>query len=167
MRRDFPPSRAVGFAHRRLNLGDSNGQTGHQVSVCRFDDVLDDCQVDQVDLVKIDIEGSEYGALLGTNRLIATHRPTFLIELNEPALRKQGNSSEDVKRLFHEAGYQGWVVTRRGFTRLTRSGSHAYDECLFVPGRSAGVLSRIMRMRRADRGPHGVTGDEGSGGVCA
>jgi hypothetical protein len=52
---------------------------------------------------------SEYGALLGSKRLIATHCPAFLIELNEPALRKHGNSSEDVERLFHEAGYQGWT----------------------------------------------------------
>jgi hypothetical protein len=129
-------------------LGDPGGDSGHSVTVGRIDDVIDDAKIESVDLVKMDIEGSEYGALLGARKLMAKHRPTVLIELNESALKRRGNTSDDVKQLFHEAGYKGWIVSRRGLSPIDRTGTHDCDECLFIHESAEDLLAKITGERK-------------------
>ena len=72
----------------------------------RLDDLIKNGQGTRVDLVKIDVEGSEPYALRGMKRILLEQRPIILIELNEYCLVNMGcSSAEEVMVLIEEYGY--------------------------------------------------------------
>jgi FkbM family methyltransferase len=115
-----------------FTLGDVGGDAVCDVPMLRLDDMLDAANVGRVAVVKIDIEGCEYVSLLGAPRLLHEQRPVFLLELNEAALQGCGASCQQVKQLFREAGYDGWIAGRRKLTPIDWDAAHDCDECLFI-----------------------------------
>lgn len=116
-----------------FTLGAASGEKEYRVAVRRLDDLLAEKRVDKVDLIKMDIEGSEYHALLGAVGTLSRHRPTLVIELNEGALRGCRSSANEVKKLLRECGYRGWSIGRRVVRVIPDSqGTHDCDECLFI-----------------------------------
>lgn len=61
----------------------------------------------QVDMVKIDVEGSEAGVIAGARKVLTEMRPILLMELNDRALHAQGQSAEALLRTLREdVGYE-------------------------------------------------------------
>lgn len=116
-----------------FTLGPVSGSEAYTVALRTLDDILSAQPPSPIDLIKIDIEGSELAALRGAARTLRTHQPAVLIELNESALRRCGASSQQVKTLLRKAGYRGWLIGRRT-TRpiLDDAAPHECDECLFI-----------------------------------
>lgn len=56
----------------------------------------------RVDVIKIDVEGAEAGVVAGARNVLSTMRPVLLMELNERALRAQGQSAEALLRMLRE-----------------------------------------------------------------
>jgi FkbM family methyltransferase len=63
-----------------------------------------------VDLIKLDVEGSEPNALLGAKRTIAEHKPRILMEVNRSALNATGSSLHELWRIVKELGYHAWLI---------------------------------------------------------
>ncbi len=122
----------VGGNWGMFTLGEVEGAECYRVATRRLDDVLRDEQAERIDLVKMDIEGSEYHALLGACELLERARPSFIIELNELALRRCRASPAGIKQIMYDAGYRGWIVGRSKFRPLKDCTFHHVDECLFV-----------------------------------
>ncbi|OIQ72540.1 hypothetical protein GALL_458340 [mine drainage metagenome] len=58
-------------------------------------------------LIKIDVEGSQYDILKGAEKVIAQHRPLLLVEFDTPdSANNIGKSNRDVIRLMESMGYQ-------------------------------------------------------------
>ena len=55
-----------------------------RVETCTLDDFCSHHGVDRVDFIKCDVEGHEIEVLDGARRTLLHHRPTLLIEVNEP-----------------------------------------------------------------------------------
>ena len=85
------------FKDSRINLHKQQpGPDDILVPVVRFDDLAAERSLPRADLVKIDVEGAEMEILRGMEIYVATHRPTFVIELH-PHLRPHfGSSVEEV-----------------------------------------------------------------------
>jgi hypothetical protein len=66
-------------------------------------------EVDNVDFVKIDVEGSETGVLAGARATLARHRPLLQLELEPEWLTRQNSSPEEVFRLLDAVGYVAWI----------------------------------------------------------
>jgi FkbM family methyltransferase len=115
-----------------FTLGNVSGDDSFVVPVRRIDDILAENAIKSVDFIKMDIEGSEYRALLGATATLTQFHPTILIELNEPALNACGSSARQVKDLLREHGYQGWVVKPGVLQPIDVDQAHLCDECLFV-----------------------------------
>jgi FkbM family methyltransferase len=64
----------------------------------------------RVRLVKLDLEGAEYAALQGAQRLLQEVQPDFLVELEPEHLARQGTSAADVIGLFEKHGYRCFTV---------------------------------------------------------
>ncbi len=70
---------------------------------------LDDLAERGVGFVKIDVEGHELEVLAGSKRLIATHRPNFLIEAEA---RHRKGAPDDIFAFFDREDYDGFFVRR-------------------------------------------------------
>ena len=83
------------------------------VSLVTLDEFLRDRQINQVDLIKIDVQGFEEKVLLGGRNTIERFKPQILIELDPPLLRAQGCSEDLVVEILLGYGYQLYVARRR------------------------------------------------------
>lgn len=63
-------------------------------------------------LFKCDVEGAEVFVLNGAQRWLKEVRPTLLLSVHPPALRKLGHSVEEIERLLRDANYQWEVIGR-------------------------------------------------------
>jgi FkbM family methyltransferase len=117
-----------GGNHGSFTLGQIDGDHAIEVEVRTIDEIVGGRSID---FIKIDIEGSEYRALLGAKQIIARSKPAILIELNEEALQACGSSTRQVKELLSEYGYVGRIVSTNRVIGI--EDGHVCDEALFLP----------------------------------
>jgi FkbM family methyltransferase len=84
-----------------------------ELAVVTVDALAEQRGWDRVDLVKLDIEGSEPEALQGMRRLLeTTPPPVVLIEVNVAALAGRGHEPAAVLRPLTGDGYTAWLLDR-------------------------------------------------------
>lgn len=143
------PGEATLGLRKGANLGmftvaPGGGEEAYRVEVRRLDDVLQDLGVRDVDLIKMDIEGSEFRALRGASRTLAQCKPTLLVELNDDALERCGSSTGEVKRLLREAGYRGWLLTRGGSLPIPEAQpTHGCVECIYIHRDKVALIGKL------------------------
>lgn len=115
-----------GANYGMFTLGKVDGNESFSVAVRKIDDIIGERRIH---FVKMDIEGSEYRALLGARKTLERDRPSILIELNEAALQACGSSSRQVKEFLSGLGYKGKLLAG---TPITLDQAHICDECLFT-----------------------------------
>lgn len=71
----------------------------NSVAGIRLDDYVREQGLSTVDVIKMDIEGSEARALNGSRDTLLKNRPIILMELNQQAARSQGGELVDLWRL--------------------------------------------------------------------
>lgn len=131
----------------------SDPSTRVDVQMTTIDTIMKDHPKAEVALIKMDIEGSELGALKGATATIKTHLPPIMIEINEKALTACGSSPEEVKTLLKDLGYRGYIIGRTTEGKpvlfdLAERVEHATDEALFVHAtKEADFLRSIERQR--------------------
>ena len=77
-----------------------------EVTVVTLGDLLEQHGIAQVDLIKIDIEGFEYEAVLGSPDLFRQHRfKAIALELHPSALERRGKSGSEIEGFLTRAGY--------------------------------------------------------------
>lgn len=86
-----------------------SGQQPIEVSVTTLDSQLDTLQ--RIDLVKMDIEGAEYHALLGMRELIRRNPDLQIImEFAPEHIRRAGREPEALLALIHELGFTVYLI---------------------------------------------------------
>jgi FkbM family methyltransferase len=88
-----------------------------RVQVVRVDDLARHA----VSLIKVDVEGGEYHALLGAERTIAHHRPVIIFEASARSTGQYGVTPHDFIALFTRLGYrlstmERWLASKPAFT---------------------------------------------------
>ncbi|MCG8592120.1 MAG: FkbM family methyltransferase [Proteobacteria bacterium] len=112
------------------------------VALRRLDDVLQELDLASVDVVKIDVEGSEVAVLRGAEATLVRDHPLLLVELVEAALRGQGTSREELMSQLTGLGYRLFAFGPDGVPRML--GAERVDGVNLVcvhPERSFGVGS--------------------------
>ncbi len=61
-----------------------------------------DNNIKKIDLIKIDIEGGEYNAILGMTKILNDSKPHVLIEINHQTLQDSGRSEKEIIDLFNQ-----------------------------------------------------------------
>jgi FkbM family methyltransferase len=83
----------------------------------RLDDVFP--ALHRVDVIKLDIEGAEYRAMLGLQRILDAHRPAILTEFSPPAIQAiSGVGAAQYLEMFVARGYEVTVLRRDARTPL-------------------------------------------------
>lgn len=93
-------------------VGSPGGATGtFTVPSAALDDILDERAIDQVDVLKMDIEGAEEYALVGMAAGLERHRYRRIVfEVHPGILAERGRNAWDVLRVLSDAGYRGWWI---------------------------------------------------------
>lgn len=92
------------------NQSEDASETG---AVC-FDSYCAHLGINHIDLLKIDIEGGEYDALLGARKLLADRSVgCIFMELTEWAARRSGHTTMEISNLLAEHGYRIFSVSKR------------------------------------------------------
>lgn len=66
-------------------------------------------------LIKMDIEGWEFKALIGASKTLKEDKPKLIIEINSAALLLQGDTPDDIFTLLDMTGY-GWEILQKECT---------------------------------------------------
>lgn len=80
-----------------------------KVPLRRFDDLVDWQNFTGKVLLKLDIEGSECAFLMGAGKMIASLKPTLIIEIHPTSLKAAGATGEKLKQLLQELGYKSYA----------------------------------------------------------
>lgn len=88
-----------------------------RVQVVRVDDLVRHA----VSLIKVDVEGGEYHALLGAERTIGRHRPVIIFEASARSTGQYGVGPQDFTAFFGRLGYrlstmQRWLASKPAFS---------------------------------------------------
>lgn len=84
------------------------------VRLSTLDRFCEEHGVEQIDYVKIDVEGAEPAVLLGGERTIRRHRPSLLVECNRSALTAGGWTVGRFLELLWDFGYETRKMRRFG-----------------------------------------------------
>jgi FkbM family methyltransferase len=105
-----------GLRQRQYDRPDAALRNIH-VQVVRVDDLVRH----PVSLIKVDVEGGEYHALLGAQRAIAIHGPVIIFEAGARSTGQYGVTPRDFTSLFARLGYRlstmaRWLASKPAFT---------------------------------------------------
>jgi FkbM family methyltransferase len=126
----------------------ASGDKIDHVTTTSLDEATSALPRERVTLVKLDLEGAEYGALCGSRALLRDAAPDIVIEVEDAHLRRQGASRETVLALLRSFGYRFYRVRRdeRGEPVLQADGGPAQGHSspnLFA----SKALNRVERAR--------------------
>jgi FkbM family methyltransferase len=99
------------FGISKLVDSASSGDNVVSVEARRIDDVMDELRLEQVDLLKMDVEGAEERALCGMAAGLASHRyRRILLELHPTMFLEKDRTVRNIFGLLRKMGYRGWWI---------------------------------------------------------
>ena len=72
-------------------------------------DVIEEARLPKVDIVKIDIEGAEYGVIESSEDLISSLGARWSVELHTDLVTSRPIDVERVRKVFDRVGYKSWL----------------------------------------------------------
>lgn len=97
--------------HGHLRTADESLLEATDVPVCSVDRLLEDLGWNIVQVVKMDIEGSEVAALRSMRRLFERGcRPAFVVESNLDMLAQMGSSVVEMRSILADLGYEMFLI---------------------------------------------------------
>ena len=111
-------NKAVGESFRQVDIEITDPQNTGQNHVKEGEGIemvpIDSLNLDNVDFLKLDVEGYEYNALLGASETLKRCNPVVLIEVNGLAQR-YGFNDEDAKEYLVSLGYKLQEVVNKDY----------------------------------------------------
>ena len=104
-----------------------------EIRVVRLDDFVRDQKLDRLDMMKIDVEGSELAVLEGGVETIRRFRPLILIEVSEKTSIAAGYSTQQLLSYLSGFGYQFENILNSGLTAPVSDLRHASRDVLCRP----------------------------------
>jgi FkbM family methyltransferase len=86
-----------------------------------LDDVLQETSVDRVDVIKVDVQGTEELVLRGANRMLNSQHPIVIFEVYREGTVPLGLSPDGAWEFLDSLGYEFFVVDRCGALRREKS----------------------------------------------
>lgn len=99
------------------NKGIEKVQT-EEVDSVTLDAFVEEEEIDRIDVIKMDIEGSELKALNGARNTIERHRPALIVGVNENSLRASNASIKEIEKTLKELRYKMYYLIEKPFFAL-------------------------------------------------
>jgi FkbM family methyltransferase len=96
------------------------GQRCQEISVTALtlDDFVSEQNLDQIDLIKIDVEGHEFQVLTGARQVLQQFRPILIMEFSLQQWANAGVKPEQVEDYLAELGYKLFVLRETFITSI-------------------------------------------------
>lgn len=104
-----------------------------RVPIRRLDDALAERGVSRVDLIKMDIEGSELSALRGAARTFAVSRPALLCEVDDKRTLPWGYRAREIVRAVEDWDYRWYSLTASGLAPLADGAERLSGNAVALP----------------------------------
>lgn len=115
---------------------DKKGESDLPVAVVSLDSYCRSRNIEQIDLIKMDIEGGEYEALLGARQLLQRQAiGCIFIEMAEWAAQRSGHSTYAIKQLLVDAGYRLFRVGSQGLVPMALETTARPENAIAFSGR--------------------------------
>jgi len=101
----FIPARASGSAGVFAQFSAAGEHRTTKIELTILDEELADIPVRGSLFLKLDVEGSEYNALIGARETVRRHGPAILMEVNPTSAMASGHSVPQLFELLREMGY--------------------------------------------------------------
>ena len=88
------------------------------IQVRMLDDIVQTEKIGKIDLIKIDVEGSEWAALRGSEKVLKQYKPALMVELNDATAALAGYKVEDMINWLKTFGYTPHRIVRKGLEPL-------------------------------------------------
>lgn len=131
----FIPPKSGSSAASLENLHPFEGEPSRiQIQLVSLDEIIH--TQFKVDVIKMDIEGSEYQAILGGEKLIASQQPVIIIELLRKWMKPFGSHPQDVFLKLEHLGYSCFGINDK-YLRNIKEIDEKTEETnyLFLPKR--------------------------------
>lgn len=114
---------------------DDRGHFVQDIQIEVFDDMVNTLAINRLDMVKIDVEGSELSVLNGMKKTILKFRPHILIEMNEATFNTAGYELTTVLEFFSKLNYTAYSINKTGKLSLVEKICGVIN-CVFVPNKA-------------------------------
>ena len=115
-----------------LFLGNKKSKGSLEIELETLDEKWDSFQLQRLEFVKIDVEGSELHVLLGAIKTITKFRPLILVEVSEENFKAAGYSTLDLETFFKKINYKAKRVGKEGQLESCTS-MPSFGNVMFVP----------------------------------
>jgi FkbM family methyltransferase len=122
------------FGLNSLYRAQDNVAAMESIGVTTLDSFLSRSPLDRIDVIKIDIEGSELPCLIGARETIARYLPYIVVEVQSQSARAAGYEQGDILRELERHGYQFQLIGPHGsLQRVDATTLRTYQNILCVP----------------------------------
>jgi FkbM family methyltransferase len=115
-----------------------------EIEMTTLDSALAEHGLEQVGVVKIDVEGAESAVLSGARHVLDALRPVLMLELQQDSLLAQGSSAPEVVELLSGHGYEVYRYADQGgghlLRRLEEADTTVAQDVVAVPAESSGFV---------------------------
>jgi FkbM family methyltransferase len=112
---------------------DRGGLVG-SISLTTLDAFVNQRGLQRVDILKVDVEGSELPVLRGAREVLAAHRPWVIVEVQEETSAAAGYRQSDILTYLGGLGYRFARIARRGrLDPLTAESLANFQNVLGIP----------------------------------
>lgn len=124
----------------RIHAGTASAQGDLKIQSVTLDELIEERNIQQVDVLKIDTDGFDGKVLAGAVHTIKTHKPSIIFEWHPILIHKTNNSFEESFKILHESGYSH-------FTFFTKYGNFSHF-MIGVNSRELQLLSQVSLNNR-------------------
>jgi FkbM family methyltransferase len=101
-----------------------------KVEVIAFDDWFKTSGLTKIDLIKLDVEGSELAALKGMNAVLEKQKPALIVEINPQTLSLFGVKPLNIYNYLNQFSFDGFLISENG--RLEHLNSYEVNQTINV-----------------------------------
>jgi FkbM family methyltransferase len=104
-----------------------------RVKVETIDDWFKTSGLSKIDIIKLDIEGSELAALKGMKEVLQKQKPVLIVEINPETLSMFNLRSSDICDYLKQLNFEGFLILENGgLERLNHAGINQTTNVLFI-----------------------------------
>lgn len=89
-----------------------------RVNVVTLDDWFKSSGLSKIDIIKLDIEGSEFAAIKGMTQILKEQKPILIVELNPETLSMFNLKSSEIRDHLNHLNFEGFLILRDGRLKL-------------------------------------------------